>query len=817
MNRRLFSKTFDLWRKTHSHHLSIFDQKGAALVTSILFATVIGVGALVATQSMFQDIERGERYTQTREAFYIAEAGIQKAMNYLNYDENGDSPGDAGNGFTAVLANFESDNSEVFNNFEFGGGTYTVFVKDNDDNDDDKATDADNTIILSSTGIKDGRNITIEAVIQNGIYKNKHAITSGGNFTIEGDPTVQGNLGSIHSNSDVVGLSSNVEQGIFAVGECSDGCDSGAISEEIPLANPSDFSSYANFILTSFGSINDADGEHVDIEENQLENWTFSNSGWELEGCSGHGMFYSETDVSLAGDTGECGEKIVEEVDPEIAGARECYKLAFYANNSLNKKGIEIDGVFYKGYLDRHILHRIFRSDLAEVGWARTNLERYSNWDGKSIYKVPNSGLYSKRNQLFKMAQGWNWFSYCAARYTSNNPNLPVEKYKNRQRFKYWQGYKISVPQSKSNFRWRVHQWPGGLKKQMAAASYFDSYVRGSFQIGCIETQRKCLDLKNFADGHRDSNYRPSQRHQEMYAVSGCDEALELSCRIKPNKKSLFNDFELNHTLAFGNKNNDGLGHMYTVCKGEKGYMVPGCKGYRETNIEDFIKPCNTRGDKNNNKWKKYVRNRNKLEYWSRGRTAINGVCGFAPRWHENQKECDWPPTVNMCQRLAYDDPKVLALIEEEAKYQEELQEQLNNEQENDYDSDEAGYRALSGKPLSITLVAEGDILVSGNANIQNFKNDNHPEEIQNLLFVAAGDIDFDGKVPEPIDGIVTAGEQVSLTADAELSGYVIASDVYEDSSMVTESNIIENFTVTYNDLKNPFLNDQTKILSWKQ
>ena len=82
---------------------------------------------------------------------------------------------------------------------------------------------------------------------------------------------------------------------------------------------------------------------------------------------------------------------------------------------------------------------------------------------------------------------------------------------------------------------------------------------------------------------------------------------------------------------------------------------------------------------------------------------------------------------------------------------------------------------------------------------------------------LAAVDIDLDGKVPEPIDGIVTAGEQVSLTADAELSGYVIASDVYEDSSMVTESKILENFTVTYNDLKNPFLNDQTKILSWKQ
>jgi hypothetical protein len=159
-------------------------------------------------------------------------------------------------------------------------------------------------------------------------------------------------------------------------------------------------------------------------------------------------------------------------------------------------------------------------------------------------------------------------------------------------------------------------------------------------------------------------------------------------------------------------------------------------------------------------------------------------------------------------------------MIEEEANYQDKFQKQLRdekNESENYYDSDENYTRVLSGRPLTITVVAEGDILVSGNANIQNFKNDNHPEEIQNLLFVAVGDIDLDGKVPEPIDGIVTAGEQVSLTADAELSGYVIASDVYEDSSMVTESKILENFTVTYNDLKNPFLNDQTKILSWKQ
>ena len=174
-------------------------------------------------------------------------------------------------------------------------------------------------------------------------------------------------------------------------------------------------------------------------------------------------------------------------------------------------------------------------------------------------------------------------------------------------------------------------------------------------------------------------------------------------------------------------------------------------------------------------------------------------------------------PNHSMCIRLAFDDPIVLALIEEEANYQQELREYDESEQVSDSGSDGGVTGVLSGQPLSITLVAEGDILVSGNANIQNFKDDKHPDEIQNLLFVAGGDIDLDGSLTNSIDGIVVAGEQVSMTANANLSGYVIASDIFEESSTVTESKILENFTVTYNDLKNPFLNDQTKILSWKQ
>lgn len=771
MNEKLFCKIFILLRKLQSYHLSIFDQKGAALVTSILFATVIGVGALVATQNMFQDIDRGERYTQTREAFYIAEAGIQTAMNYLNYDENGDSPGDAGVGFTEVLTNFEFDRSEALSDVEFGGGTFTVTVRDNDDNDNDKNTDADNTIILSSTGIKDGRNITIEAVIQNGVYRNKHAITSGGNFTIEGDPTVQGNLGSIHSNSDVVGISTNVEQGIFAVGECDQGCESGAISEEIPLANPGDFSSYANFILTTNGDITDTAGEDIDIAEHQLENWSFSNAGWELEGCSGHGMFYSETDVSLAGDTGECGEKIVEEVEPEIAGARECAELAFH--NQDDEKGTLINGEYLKGYISNWFP----RAGFAFTAKKRRGLGRLQRGQSNDIY------------DFWRNCREWR-------------VNGRITK---KWKHSYDRVNRINDVASRRKYQPRSTTYVVYTPADLASASYFNFYVRRLVSQACIGMQiNRCNYIKKYVDGVTQDNPPRPKYWQEIFSKGGCEELLKQSCSIEP--KGIWNTPGQNCGGGDCSERFD----IKPACEGVRGYFAPGCKGFRSTKEEMFYQCMRRSHQRNEKNWRNLIAARYKLENLT---TRVIKKGRIPSQWPRVPR----PVQENtLCERLALDDPKVLALIEEEEKYQEEFQPEAN-EQENDSESDGSYTRSLSGKPLSITLVAEGDILVSGDANIQNFKNENHPEEVQNLLFVAAGDLDMDGKVPEPIDGIVIADEQVSLTADAELIGYVIASDVYEESSMVTESNILENFTVTYSDLKNPFLSDQIKILSWKQ
>jgi hypothetical protein len=71
--------------------------------------------------------------------------------------------------------------------------------------------------------------------------------------------------------------------------------------------------------------------------------------------------------------------------------------------------------------------------------------------------------------------------------------------------------------------------------------------------------------------------------------------------------------------------------------------------------------------------------------------------------------------------------------MEEEENYQQQLRDYEKNEKVSDSSSNRGVNRALSWQPLSITLMAEDDIIVSGNSDILNFKDDKHPEEIQNL------------------------------------------------------------------------------------
>jgi len=88
------------------------------------------------------------------------------------------------------------------------------------------------------------------------------------------------------------------------------------------------------------------------------------------------------------------------------------------------------------------------------------------------------------------------------------------------------------------------------------------------------------------------------------------------------------------------------------ACKGQGGYALPGCKGFRGDE-EAMIKSCSST-------WR-HRADREQLfrEYW-KGRIDPNGK----DKWMFDQS-----PEKNMCTRMALNDPKVLKLIQDEQDY----------------------------------------------------------------------------------------------------------------------------------------------------
>jgi len=265
-------------------------EKGVVLPVTLLLLMVLGALAVVSTQWSSQDIGRTADYYQSREAFYIAEAGVNKAIDLLNYTDStgGDesSPGSeiAAGGFDNVLTNFISNNASDLTNVSFGGGNYNVTVSDNNDGDSDTTDDDDNSIIITSTGTKQDQTITLEAVIVRRLFKGDHAIVTQGDLGGNGSFTVTGTNGSIHSNNSVTisGGSATITEGATASGSCSGtGCVAGgAAPEDIPAIVPSDFKSHADYVLKSDGTIEQVSSGNIYAYTNPGGgHWSTSTSG----------------------------------------------------------------------------------------------------------------------------------------------------------------------------------------------------------------------------------------------------------------------------------------------------------------------------------------------------------------------------------------------------------------------------------------------------------------------------------------------------------------------------------------------------------
>ncbi|MBU4287939.1 MAG: pilus assembly PilX N-terminal domain-containing protein [Proteobacteria bacterium] len=213
------------------------NEKGMVLPLGLIFLAIIAILGTTAVIMTTTDLKIGTNYKLSEQAFYVAEAGIQRAANALKAgvsngfdDELLGADGSSGTSDDGIL----SFGSSV----GFGGGTYAVQVTDNND-DGDLFSDSDKKVIITSTGIVNNASKTIEAVY----------------YSMEVD--VEGALG-IYGNGPIVELSgaSEIDGRDYNVPPDFD-CSGAGCTATLVGGAPAETGIYAEEAITQVGLITD--------------------------------------------------------------------------------------------------------------------------------------------------------------------------------------------------------------------------------------------------------------------------------------------------------------------------------------------------------------------------------------------------------------------------------------------------------------------------------------------------------------------------------------------------------------------------------
>ncbi|HZC80800.1 MAG TPA: hypothetical protein VE222_03615, partial [Nitrospiraceae bacterium] len=86
----------------------------------------------------------------------------------------------------------------------------------------------------------------------------------------------------------------------------------------------------------------------------------------------------------------------------------------------------------------------------------------------------------------------------------------------------------------------------------------------------------------------------------------------------------------------------------------------------------------------------------------------------------------------------------------------------------------------------------------------------------QNILFLARRDIKITGQPGQNLTGIIAAREQVGISGNPSINGYVLAADAGTTSTLVTSNSISGALNLTYNgDKGNPYLGN-VQVVTWQ-
>jgi cytoskeletal protein CcmA (bactofilin family) len=270
--------------KYYLNHLQ--NESGVALVTGLVvmvLLTAIGTYAIHMTE--IDETIAGNLKT-SKQAFYVAEAGLQHAKTFLNQHKSS-WPTYASTTPQTLIS--ETSLATL--------GTYTVTIQD--------AGGGGRRVRSTGTTASQARAV-VETVVRLGPYTPGNALTVGGDLTISGNPTIGGTQGGVHANGDLtLSGSPAIGGGATASGTCESPCIEGQPAATIPAINPADFFSARDFRLAADGLVYDKNGVVQPMAGGKWEGWGYSAGKWTLSGNSAiNGTLYIEGTAAISGSPG---------------------------------------------------------------------------------------------------------------------------------------------------------------------------------------------------------------------------------------------------------------------------------------------------------------------------------------------------------------------------------------------------------------------------------------------------------------------------------------------------------------------------------
>ena len=287
---------------------------------SILIYTVVIIALLSMIGATFVRIitfEYGHADWQLRwvQAYYIAEAGMTQGCFTLKNGVKGfsDNLGDFVVGPDGE-PNTDDDGVLSFGpNVDFGAGSFSVRIADNDDGDGDNFSDNDDILMFTSTGVVENVERTMNVTLTALSFVPNFAIIANGDFEISGNPTIAGDNGTVFTNNDLtISGSPEISQDALAGGNVSVSGNptiSGEISSDfttipIPPVDPQFYRGNADYELRSDGGVFDVAAGTLTYP-GSFNGWQRVGARWKLSGNTGYdGTYYIEGSAEIVGGPG---------------------------------------------------------------------------------------------------------------------------------------------------------------------------------------------------------------------------------------------------------------------------------------------------------------------------------------------------------------------------------------------------------------------------------------------------------------------------------------------------------------------------------